>query len=112
MTDVLYSQSEYTPKQATVSATYPAAKGGPVFYDIFFVSSRHVETVVLLSHKDADGFISVKMEYEDGVDRLPERVAYSMIKEYVESKYGFKVLCLFNNDEFCVKMFRIKSNGE
>ena len=33
----------------------------------------------------------MKMEYEDGVDRLPERVTYSMIQAYVEGKYGFKV---------------------
>ncbi|WP_228103388.1 hypothetical protein [Terrisporobacter mayombei] len=44
-----------------------------------------------MSHKDADGFISVKMEYEDGVDSIPERVTYSMIQAYVEGKYGFKV---------------------
>ena len=50
-----------------------------------------METVVRLSHKNADVFISVKMEYEDGVDRLPERVAYGMIQDYVEGKYGFKV---------------------
>lgn len=50
-----------------------------------------METVVRLSHKNADGFISVKMEYEEGVDMLPEHVTYSMIQDYVESKYGFKV---------------------
>lgn len=33
----------------------------------------------------------MKMEYEDGVDKLPERVTYSMIQAYVEGKYGFKV---------------------
>lgn len=31
------------------------------------------------------------MEYEEGVNRLPERVTYSMIQDYVEEKYGFKV---------------------
>lgn len=36
-------------------------------------------------------FISVKMEYEDGVNRLPERVTYLMIQDYIEEKYGFKV---------------------
>lgn len=56
-----------------------------------FLKTRHVETVVRLSHKNADGFISVKMEYMEGVDRLPKRVTYAMIQEYVESKYGFKV---------------------
>lgn len=47
--------------------------------------------VVRLSHKNADGFINVKMEYEEGIDRLPEHLTYSMIQDYVESKYGFKV---------------------
>ena len=31
------------------------------------------------------------MEYEDGVNRQVERVTYSMIQDYVEGKYGFKV---------------------
>jgi len=31
------------------------------------------------------------MEYEDGVDRLPERLTYSMIQVYIEEKHGFKV---------------------
>lgn len=33
-------------------ASYLFAKGIPVRYDIFFVSSRHVECCVLLYHKD------------------------------------------------------------
>jgi 23S rRNA (uracil-5-)-methyltransferase RumA len=56
-----------------------------------FPETVHVETVVLLSHKNADGFISVKMEYEGTVDRTPDRVTYSMIQEYIEQKYNFKV---------------------
>lgn len=56
-----------------------------------FPYTTHVETVVLLSHKDADGFIEVKMDYEGNVERIPERVTYAMIQEYVEDKYGFKV---------------------
>jgi hypothetical protein len=56
-----------------------------------FPWTKHVETVVLLSHKNADGFISVKMEYEGTVDRTPDRVTYSMIQEYIEQKYNFKV---------------------
>lgn len=53
--------------------------------------SFHVETVVLLSHKNADGYINVKMEYEDGLDEAPERATYSKIQAYIEGKYGFKV---------------------
>jgi len=57
-----------------------------------FPHTGHVETVVLLSHKSVpDGFVKVKMEYADDVERQPERVTYNMIKDFVERKYGFKV---------------------
>lgn len=51
----------------------------------------HVETVVLLSHKRADSFINVKMEYDDDIYRAPDRVTYKLIQEYIEDKYNFKV---------------------
>lgn len=51
----------------------------------------HVETVVSLSHKSADDFISVKMEYADDRKIQPDRVTYKLIQEYVKEKYGFKV---------------------
>lgn len=47
--------------------------------------------MVLLSHKKADSFISVKMDYTDDREVIPDRVTYSMIQDYVESKYDFKV---------------------
>ena len=64
-----------------------------------------METVVLLSHKKLDGHINVKVEFGEGEGKVPldniakraeeykpkERVTYKMIKEYIESKYGFKV---------------------
>ena len=67
--------------------------------------SKHVETVVLLSHKEPDGHIDVKVEFSEGEGKVPldniakraesykpkERVTYKMIKEYIEAKYGFKV---------------------
>ena len=70
-----------------------------------FCETVHVETVVLLSHKKPDGHINVKVEFGEGEGKVPldniakraenykpkERVTYKMIKEYVESKYGFKV---------------------
>lgn len=66
---------------------------------------RHVETVVLLSHKKADTHINVNVEFDEGEGKIPvgkivekaedqrpsERVTYKMIQEYIESKYGFKV---------------------
>jgi len=72
---------------------------------IKITATRHVETVVLLSHKKADTHINVNVEFGEGDGKIPtdkiaekadeyrpnERVTYKMIKEYVESKYGFKV---------------------
>ena len=64
-----------------------------------------METVVLLSHKKADSYINVDVEFGEGEGKIPldniakraavykpkERVTYKMIKEYIEEKYGFKV---------------------
>ena len=79
-----------------------AAKFCPV--DLF-PQTKHIETVVLLSHKKPDGHINVKVEFGEGEGKVPldniakraeeykpkERVTYKMIKEYIEAKYGFKV---------------------
>lgn len=56
-----------------------------------FPWTGHVETCVLLSHKSADDFISVKMEYADDRKIQPDRITYRLIQEYIEEKYGFKV---------------------
>ncbi len=70
-----------------------------------FGMTVHVETVVMLSHKKPDSVINVKVEFGEGEGKVPldniakraeaykpkERVTYKMIKEYIESKYGFKV---------------------
>ena len=73
-----------------------------------WTSSRrtpHVETVVLLSHKKADSYIHIDVEFGEGEGKIPvdsiakraeaykpkEKVTYKMIKEYIEAKYGFKV---------------------
>ena len=67
--------------------------------------STHVETVVLLSHKKADSYIHIDVEFGEGEGKIPvdsiakraeaykpkEKVTYKMIKEYIEAKYGFKV---------------------
>ena len=58
--------------------------------DLFYCTA-HVETCVLLSHKSADDFISVKMEYADDRKIQPDRITYRLIQEYIEEKYGFKV---------------------
>ena len=70
-----------------------------------FPNTYHVETVVLLSHKKADSYIHIDVEFGEGEGKIPvdsiakraeaykpkEKVTYKMIKEYIEAKYGFKV---------------------
>ena len=70
-----------------------------------YIITRHVETVVLLSHKKADSYIHIDVEFGEGEGKIPvdsiakraeaykpkEKVTYKMIKEYIEAKYGFKV---------------------
>ena len=70
-----------------------------------FPMTGHVETVVLLSHKKADSYIHIDVEFGEGEGKIPvdsiakraeaykpkEKVTYKMIKEYIEAKYGFKV---------------------
>ena len=70
-----------------------------------FCETVHVETVVLLSHKKADSYIHIDVEFGEGEGKIPvdsiakraeaykpkEKVTYKMIKEDIEAKYGFKV---------------------
>ena len=74
---------------------------------VFFIKEGtcFVETVVLLSHKKADSYIHIDVEFGEGEGKIPvdsiakraeaykpkEKVTYKMIKEYIEAKYGFKV---------------------
>ena len=70
-----------------------------------FPGTANIETVVLLSHKKADSYIHIDVEFGEGEGKIPvdsiakraeaykpkEKVTYKMIKEYIEAKYGFKV---------------------
>lgn len=70
-----------------------------------FCQTMHVETVVLLSHKKADSYINVNVDFGEGEGKIPmdkiveradkfkpkDKVTYKMIKEYILDKYGFKV---------------------
>ena len=77
-----------------------------IFQYFGFVSKTiYEETVVLLSHKKADSYIHIDVEFGEGEGKIPvdsiakraeaykpkEKVTYKMIKEYIEAKYGFKV---------------------
>ena len=73
-------------------------------YDMF-PQTKHVETLVCLSHKKPDGHISVNVEFgeEEGqvslkdiekraLERAPKKkTTYKDIQAYIEEKYGFKV---------------------
>jgi 23S rRNA (uracil1939-C5)-methyltransferase len=85
----------------TLSGYYAVEKIQP--YDMF-PQTKHVETLVQLSHKKPDTNLEVALDFEDeGVEqslaeletlvksRESVRVTYKMIQEYIEEKYGFKV---------------------
>lgn len=70
-----------------------------------FPFTRHVETVVLLSHKKPDSQINVKVEFGDENGKFPiesiaekaeeykpkEKVTYKMIQSYIKEKYNLKM---------------------
>ena len=70
-----------------------------------FPQTKHVETLVVLSHKKPDGHINIKVEFgeEEGQVSLKEvakraeerkpkdKVTYKKIQNYIEENYGFKV---------------------
>ena len=84
---------------------FPVYYNGTVIDDISWENESTVETVVLLSHKKADSYIHIDVEFGEGEGKIPvdsiakraeaykpkEKVTYKMIKEYIEAKYGFKV---------------------
>ena len=73
-------------------------------YDMF-PNTKHIETLVVLSHKKPDGHINIKVEFgeEEGQvslkevakraeERKPkEKVTYKKMQDYIEQTYGFKV---------------------
>ena len=86
---------------AILSPTFVPTKIIP--FDMF-PNTRHLETLVQLSHKTPDSHIVVKVDFDKDnsiqTDTLlknaepykpAERVTYKMIQAYVEEKYGFKV---------------------
>ena len=84
-------QSEYSIKSITPFDMFP--------------QTRHIETLVVLSHKKPDGHINIKVEFgeEEGQvslkevakraeERKPkEKVTYKKMQDYIEQTYGFKV---------------------
>lgn len=60
-----------------------------------------METVVLLSHKNTDKHINVKVDFDNEygkkfIEKVDSnqpkgKITYKMIQQYIEEKYGFKV---------------------
>ena len=84
---------------------FPVYFGDREIQELCWNNESTVETVVLLSHKKADSYIHIDVEFGEGEGKIPvdsiakraeaykpkEKVTYKMIKEYIEAKYGFKV---------------------
>ena len=84
---------------------FPVPVNGTEVKELPLENETIVETVVLLSHKKADSYIHIDVEFGEGEGKIPvdsiakraeaykpkEKVTYKMIKEYIEAKYGFKV---------------------
>lgn len=89
----------------TIHFTFPVTYDGESGALFVRTNKQQVETVVLLSHKKADSYIHIDVEFGEGEGKIPvdsiakraeaykpkEKVTYKMIKEYIEAKYGFKV---------------------
>ena len=89
----------------TIHFTFPVTYDGESGALFVRTNEQQVETVVLLSHKKADSYIHIDVEFGEGEGKIPvdsiakraeaykpkEKVTYKMIKEYIEAKYGFKV---------------------
>ena len=96
-------ESEYPLKR--IGLNFPVFKDGGEVTELLWDKGNTVETVVLLSHRKADSYIHIDVEFGEGEGKIPvdsiakraeaykpkEKVTYKMIKEYIEAKYGFKV---------------------
>ncbi len=85
--------------------TFPIPVNGEEVTELPLESESILETVVLLSHKEPDSKIGVKVDFGEQNGQVPlnkisqkaeaykpkQRVTYKMIQEYVEDKFGFKV---------------------
>ena len=105
-----YLQCDNTQAVAAAMPTYTSTSSAWELYQSRDVNGAYDmqgygETVVLLSHKKADSYIHIDVEFGEGEGKIPvdsiakraeaykpkEKVTYKMIKEYIEAKYGFKV---------------------
>ena len=71
-------------------------------YDMF-PQTKHIETLVVLSHKKPDSHLEVKIDFDNtSLDKMAiseraekrkpqEKTTYKKIQEWIEENYGFKV---------------------
>ena len=102
LADLKKLQKDFDASERAIAEIYHAKTGLEVDQ---LRSMMTRETVVLLSHKKADSYIHIDVEFGEGEGKIPvdsiakraeaykpkEKVTYKMIKEYIEAKYGFKV---------------------
>ena len=63
--------------------------------DILAVTTGHVETVVLLSHRKADDYVEVEIDTDDfPITSVELKATYTDIQDYVMNKYGIKITSL------------------
>ena len=65
---------------------YSTTKGLLGLSDIFIDLSRHVETVVSLSHKNADSHIHVNIEFGEGKGKIPVDKIAQKAEDYKPSE--------------------------
>ena len=101
----IYPNGESEMPLKSIEFNFPIYRDGQEVRRLLWEKGNTVETVVLLSHKKADSYIHIDVEFGEGEGKIPvdsiakraeaykpkEKVTYKMIKEYIEAKYGFKV---------------------
>ena len=101
----IYPNGESEKPLKSIEFNFPIFRDGKEIRRLLWDKGNTVETVVLLSHKKADSYIHIDVEFGEGEGKIPvdsiakraeaykpkEKVTYKMIKEYIEAKYGFKV---------------------
>ena len=101
----IYPNGESEMPLKSIEFNFPIYRDGQEVRRLLWEKGNTVETVVLSSHKKADSYIHIDVEFGEGEGKIPvdsiakraeaykpkEKVTYKMIKEYIEAKYGFKV---------------------
>lgn len=64
--------------------------------DVLFISSCHVETVVMLSRKTLDDVVEIDLDLDElDITAAESKATYPEIKAYVQEHYGLKIPSLY-----------------